>query len=75
MMRNQELHSCDNEASQFDRTFVTIFGVCVVESQLEVLLMTKKFISRRNFCVKQAPSAEVIYNHAVHTQRRTANSK
>ena len=35
----------------------------------------EKFISRRNFWVKQAPSAEVIYNYAVHTQRSTADSK
>ena len=56
-------------------TTVTIFGVRVVESQWGVLLLTKKIISRRNFWVKQAASAEVIYNDAVHTQRSTADSK
>ena len=35
----------------------------------------EKFISRRNFSVKQALSAEVIYNYAIHTQRSTADSK
>ena len=35
----------------------------------------EKFIYRRNFSVKQAPSAEVIYNYAIQTQRSTANSK
>ena len=33
------------------------------------------FIRRRNFSVKQAPSAEVIYNYATHTQHSTADSK
>ena len=35
----------------------------------------EKFIYRRSFSVKQAPSAEVIYNYAIQTQRNTANSK
>ena len=35
----------------------------------------EKFISRRNFSVRQAPSAEVIYNYANHTQRSTVDSK
>ena len=34
-----------------------------------------KFIYRRNFSVKQAASAEVIYNYAIQIQRSTANSK
>ena len=34
-----------------------------------------KFINRRNFCVEQALTAEVIYNDAVHTQRSTTISK
>ena len=32
-----------------------------------------KFINRRNFWVEQAPSAEVIYNDAVHTQHNSAD--
>ena len=31
--------------------------------------------NRRNFCVEQAPSAEVNYNDSVHTQHSTADSK
>ena len=34
-----------------------------------------KFINRRKFWDEQAPSAEVIYSDAVHTQRSTADSK
>ena len=30
--------------------------------------------NRRNFCVEQAPSAEVNYNDSVHTQHSTADS-
>ena len=42
---------------------------------MKSLLDDEKFISRRNFSVKQAPSAEVIYYYAIHTQRSTADSK
>ena len=35
----------------------------------------EKFINRRNFWDEQAPSAELIYNYAVYTQRSTADSK
>ena len=52
-----------------------IFGVLVVESQWEILLMTKKIINRKNSWVEQAPLAEVIHNHAGHTQRSTADYK
>ena len=58
-----------------NHNIVTIFMVRVVESQWEVLLMTKKLIYKRNFWVEQAPLAEVIYNYAVHIQRSTAVSK
>ena len=51
---------------------VMIFGVCVVES-VESPLNGRWFINK-NFWNKQAPSAEVIYNDALHTQRRTADS-
>ena len=37
-------------------------------------LNNKGFINSRNFCNDQAPSAEVIYNNVVHTQRSTTNS-
>ena len=32
-------------------------------------LNDRRFINRKNFWNEQAPSAEVIYNDAVHTQR------
>ena len=37
----------------------------------------EKYITRKIFCVEQAPLAEVIYNYAnaVHIQRSTAVSK
>ena len=38
-------------------------------------LNDRRFIKRRNFRNKQAPSAMVIYNDAAHTQRSTAHSK
>ena len=40
---------------------------------MKSLLNDRKFINRRNFRNKQAPSAVVIYNDAVHTQRSTAD--
>ena len=49
-------------------------GSCSWES-MRSPLNDEKFISKRNFWVKQAPSAEVIYNYAVHTQRSTTDSK
>ena len=73
----------------FDKTFVNIIitdgtklsrycydlrGSCSWES-MRSPLDDEKFISRRNFSVKQAPSAEVIYNYAIHTQRSTADYK
>ena len=55
-------------------SIVAIFGVRVIESHWSPF-DEEKFISRRNFSVKQAPSAEVIYNYSIHTQRSTADSK
>ena len=52
-----------------------MFGVCVVKSQLKVLVMTENLLTEEIFWVEQAPSAEVIYNDAVHSLRRTADSK
>ena len=37
--------------------------------------MTENLLTEEIFWVEQAPSAEVIYNVAVHTQRSTADSK
>ena len=37
-------------------------------------LNDRRFINRRNFLNEQVPSAEVIYNDAVHTQRSTADT-
>ena len=51
-----------------------LWGSCSRES-MKGPFDDEKFISKRNFSVKQAPSAEVIYNYAIHTQRSTANSK
>ena len=42
---------------------------------MKSLLNDRRFINRRNFRSEQAPSAEVIYNDLVHTQRSTAYSK
>ena len=41
-------------------------GSCSWES-MKRLLDYRTFITRRSFCNGQAPSAEVIYNNAVHT--------
>ena len=38
---------------------------------MKIPLNDKRFINRRNFLNEQAPSAEVIYNDDVHTQRNT----
>ena len=40
---------------------------------MKSLLNGRRFINKRNFCNEQAPSAEVVYIDAVHTQRSTAD--
>ena len=37
--------------------------------------MTKNLLAEEISRVKQVPSAEVIYNYAIHAQRSTADSK
>ena len=55
-------------------SIVTIFGVHVVESMRSLLNDNIRFVNKRNFRNKQALSAMVIYNDAVHTQRSMADS-
>ena len=59
-------------AIQLDH-IVTFFGAQVVKSPLKSSLGYRRFITGRNFWNEQAPSAEVIYNNAIHTQLSTAD--
>ena len=53
--------------------FCDLRGSCSSESMISHL-NDIRFINRRNFRNKQAPSAVVIYNDADHTQRSAADS-
>ena len=55
-------------------TYILLRSSGFVES-MRSLFNDEKFIYRRKFWIKQAASAEEIYNYAVHTQRSTADSK
>ena len=51
-----------------------LHGSCCWES-MRSPFNDEKFIYRRNFWVKRAPLAEVIYDYGVHIQHSTAVSK
>ena len=54
---------------------VTIFGICVVESQWKSPLTDRRFITRRNFWNEEALSVAVIYSDAIYNQCSAAESK